>query len=275
MKKLLLFCAFLSLFSCHRNANKSEAVYTDDYSATESVVLKEEVATVNEAAALEIVSEKRIKEAYLRFESQNLEATTARILHLLKQNNAFVQDDRTSKSSRSISKELVLRVPAANFNRLLDSITIGIPYFDTKTISSKNVTEEFIDLQARLKAKRALEENYIQLLKKAKNVKEMLEVERELATIREDIEAKEGRLRYLKDKVALSTIRLEYYTYTAESGVTVSYFKKMGKAIKSGFNGLSSLFLGLLSIWPFFLFLGIIFVAIRKYITKRNTSKHE
>ena len=89
------------------------------------------------------------------------------------------------------------------------------------------MTEEFVDLKARLKAKKELEDRYLQLLEQAKNVKEMLEIERELSNIREEIEAKEGRLQYLQNKVTLSTIYINFYKTTQSKGVSLSYGQKM------------------------------------------------
>ena len=94
-----------------------------------------------------------------------------------------------------------------------------------------------------------------------------------MAVIREEIEAKEGQLKYLKSQIALSTINIEMYTNNAsESGVTVSYPAKIWNAIQSGFNGLSSFILGLITIWPFILILAIIIIVIRRKFYKKKTN---
>ncbi|MBC7641447.1 MAG: DUF4349 domain-containing protein [Flavobacterium sp.] len=118
---------------------------------------------------------------------------------LLTKNNAVLQNDVEGKDDQSIFRNVVVRVPSQNFDIFLNEICSGIAYFDRKEISSKDVTEQYIDIDARLKAKKILEARYSELLKKANKVSEMIEIEPQLATIREEIDAKEGQLRYMKN----------------------------------------------------------------------------
>ena len=103
----------------------------------------------------------------------------------------------------------------------------------------------------------------------------MLEIERELANIREEIEAKQGRLNYLQNKVSLSTVNIEFYKQTAETGVTLSYGQKMVNALKGGWDGISMFFIGLLYLWPLFIVVLIGILLLRRYIkrSRKKTSK--
>lgn len=100
----------------------------------------------------------------------------------------------------------------------------------------------------------------------------MLEIERELSKIREEIEAKMGRLNYLQDQVSMSTVSIEFYQTTAETRVTLSYGQKMKNALKGGWDGISVFFLGLLYLWPLFLVGILLFLIIRRLI-KRNKAQ--
>ena len=226
------------------------------------------------ASPQEDVEQKIIKESFLRFETQDLDKTYSQIKKIISDNNGFIQDDNSNKSYNTVTRRLTIRIPTHNFQKSIDSISSHVEYFDTKRISAKDVTEEFIDLEARLKAKQSLEKRYLELLDKAKNVKEILEIERELSTIREEIEAKQGRLKYLQNKVSLSSLNIEFYKHTSESRVTISYGSKMWNAIKSGVNGLSFFFLGLLNIWPFIIILFVLGFFIKKRIKKMKNEKH-
>ncbi|NND63050.1 MAG: DUF4349 domain-containing protein [Flavobacteriaceae bacterium] len=212
--------------------------------------------------------QKIIKTGRLVFETADPEATHKRILELTKAHNGFIQSDNSGKSYNRIFRNITVRIPTENFQAFVDGVSEGVPFFEQKDISRKDVTEEFVDLTARLKAKRELENRYLELLKSAKNVKEMLEIERELANIREEIEAKQGRLNYLQDRVATSTINIEFYKYTAETGVTVSYGRKMVNALKGGWDGISVFFLGILYIWPLLLIILIGLLVLRRYLRK-------
>lgn len=216
------------------------------------------------------IQQQVIKKGSLEFETSDLEATHQKIQELVATHKGIIQDDNSGKSYRKFYHNVTVRVPSDNFQAFIDGISEGVAYFDRKDISQQDVTEEFVDLEARLKAKRELENRYLELLKQAKNVKEMLEIERELSNIREEIEAKQGRLNYLKNKVSLSTITLHFYKVTSETGVTVSYGQKMKNALKGGWDGISAFFLGLLYLWPLFLLLAILIFFLRRYLRRKK-----
>jgi|TARA_R100000479_G_scaffold165252_1_gene104492 hypothetical protein len=216
--------------------------------------------------------QKIIKTARLAFETPSPEETHKRILQLTSQYEGFVANDNSGKSYNRIYRNMTVRVPTKNFQAFINSVSEGVEYFDQRDISRQDVTEEFVDLEARLKAKRKLEDRYLELLSKAKNVKEMLEIERELSNIREEIEAKEGRLKYLQNRVSVSTINLKFYKYTAESGVTVSYGQKIKNALQGGWNGVSVFFLGLLYLWPLFIVVIIVLLVVR-WLVRRGKMK--
>lgn len=217
--------------------------------------------------------QKLIKESYLVFETSDIEKTYSNIVAVIKKYDGYIQDDSAEKDYYRITRRLVIRIPTANFQNTIDEVSKNVEFFDSKQTTLKDVTEEFIDLEARLKAKKELENRYLELLKKAKNVQELLEVEKELSHIREEIEAKQGRLKYLENKVSLSTINIEFYKTNSESKVTKSYGSKMWNAIVSGFDGLSSFFLGILYIWPFIIIIILAFYLIRRWIKKRNKNE--
>ena len=102
----------------------------------------------------------------------------------------------------------IIRVPAAQFDRLVERLEKGSGEVLFKDISARDVTEEFVDLEIRLANKRKFADRYAELLKKAVSVKEILEIEENIRKIEEEIESTEGRLRYLSDQVAFSKLTL-------------------------------------------------------------------
>lgn len=273
MKPYILLFLFIIPLACSKDSDNSALrafEYGDDYEMQNAAI--EEASSVN--GLIDVppseAEQKLIKESFLQFETQDLDKTYGKIIGFVKQNNGFIQNDNSNKTYSRISRNLTIRIPTNSFQKTIDSISNHVSFFDTKRISSKDVTEEFIDLEARLKAKQTLEKRYLELLSKAKNVKEILEIERELSNIREEVEAKQGRLKYLQNRVSLSTLNIEFYKSISESGVTVSYGNKMWNAVKSGFNGLSIFFLGLLHVWPFILILILAFLLVRRWYNKKN-----
>jgi hypothetical protein len=220
-------------------------------------------------------SQKIIKNANLRFEAEDLSATAETINKAILKYHAQTQSDAEGKTDYSVTRTMVVRMPSQYFEAFVGDISKGVKYFDTKEISSEDVTEQYVDTEARIKAKKVLEQRYLELIGKAKKVSEILEIEKELSAIREEIEAKEGQLRFMKSRVALSTINIEFYKATAEQpNATVSYGSKMWNAIESGFNGISSFFIGLLYIWPFILIFVIALIIIRKKLKKKKYAEN-
>ena len=276
MTRISIFIVLLALLaSCSETVGNAEA---DSAYKLEGLAMSDESMPVTRqlnTSPAPPSEQKIIQNARLEFETPDVSLTHARILSLVEEFDGFVQNDNSGKTPGRLFRQMNVRVPASRFNAFIDSVSVGIRYFDQKEISRRDVTEEFIDLEARLKTKRELEQRYRQLLSKAQNVKEILEIERELSKIREDIESQQGRLEYLKSQVAMSSLNIGFYETVADTGVTVSYGRKMINAFKGGWNGISVFFIGLIYLWPLFLLILIGLLILRSYLKrkKRITSK--
>jgi len=268
---LLLFILAGCKEYAKEDSGGSDGIVTESAPAMDMQIMELPEAEAKDKSAEVYPSQKVIKNADIRFETGDLKATAEKIRAAVKKYRAQVQHDAEGKDDYSVNRNITVRIPGQYFDAFIADISEGVSYFDRKEISSTDVTQEYIDIEARIKAKKVLEARYLDLITKAKKVSEILEIEKELSAIREEIEAKEGQLRYMKNRIALSTINIEFYKKTAmEPGATVSYGSKMGNALKSGFNGLSSLFIGLLYIWPFILIFVIALFIIRKKLKKRK-----
>ncbi len=280
--KYLSLLALAVLISC---SNAEESNYAKDlptsyeYEVGGEMDMVEEVMIADNfeppAPPTSEQAPKIIKNASLRYEAKDLQATHQQILNLTQSFKGMITSDNSGKTYNQLYRNLSVRIPTQNFQQFIDGVSQGVAYFDRKDITQQDVSEEFVDIEARLKAKRELEKRYLELLKQAKNVKEMLEIERELSSIREEIEAKQGRLNYLQNKVSLSTVNIEIYKYTAETGVTVSYGQKILNSFQEGWNGISVFLLGILSIWPLLLVLIIAILVIRRYLRKKRAKANK
>lgn len=264
----------VALTACNKkneseNSDTSNAVMLAEPAEAQPNAVADKSANATSAQA--ISDQKIIKNANLRFEASDLNASANTIFSAVKKYNALVQSDSQNKDVGSISRIITARIPSQNFEGFIADVSKGVAYFDVKDISAEDVTEEYVDVDARIKAKKILEARYFELLKKASKMSDMLEIEKKISEIREEIEAQEGRLRYMQNRVTLSTVTITIYkNVPVETGTTVSYGSKMGNAIASGFNGLSSFFLGLLYIWPFILIFVIAYIIFRKKLKRKQ-----
>ena len=273
MKLAILFSALLiSLSSC----NKSEADLDSEVLAVALPQKADQVkfvkpVTANAQEVTTITTPKIVKEGNLRFETTDLTATYDQILKNTTLNGGTIQEDTQGKDYGNSYRHLVVRVPSHNFDVFIKNISKGVSYFERKEITAEDVTAQFVDIDARLKAKKTLENRYLELLKKANKVTEMLEIEKQLSAIREEIEAKQGELNYLQNQVTNSTVTIDFYKIEPfEDGATVSYGSQITTALSSGFNSLSGFFIWLLSIWPFILILAVVLYFIRKKIKSKK-----
>jgi ABC-type anion transport system duplicated permease subunit len=101
---------------------------------------------------------------------------------------------------------LTLQVPAAAFETVMSALRRLARRVESEATSSQDVTEEYIDLTARLRTLRATEARLLALLERAQRLEDILVLERELAQVRSQIERLEGRQRYLAQRSDLATI---------------------------------------------------------------------
>ena len=213
-----------------------------------------------------------IKNADLRFETKSIDTTALTITAAIKKYNGLLQNDSQSKEYNTLSRTMTVRLPSGNFEGFVAAISKGVSYFEKRDITAEDVTEEYIDVEARMKAKKVLEERYYDMLRKSSKVDDMLKIEQEISAIRQEIDAAEGRLRYIRSRVSMSTVTIVFYKITeTNEGVTESYSGKVWAAIKSGFNGLSGFFLMVLNIWPIIvIFVGAYFIYRRRTRKRKN-----
>ncbi len=108
---------------------------------------------------------------------------------------------------QSTSNSLTMRIPVAKFDTFVAELeALGMVSY--KNVVGTDVTEEFFDLEIRMKNAQQLRERYIELLKDAKTVEASLAIEKELARLTGDIERMKGRMRFLRDRAAFSTVTL-------------------------------------------------------------------
>ena len=100
------------------------------------------------------------------------------------------------------------RIPAESFHEFLEGLDdIGVP--ERRQVSGQDITEEYLDLETRLANKKRLEERLLELMKaKSASVADVIEFERQVASVREEIERMEGRFRFLINRSDLSSITI-------------------------------------------------------------------
>jgi hypothetical protein len=291
MKKIVLgFLAISILYSCGGGSISND--FSEEFSIEDEVMYDAEMEvgeapmvrqssmndkiTANNEPNISI-DKKIIKDARIGVEVVDFYEYRQRIDSVVMSLNAYISNDNLDKNDYSINSNLTIRIPSQGFDHLVNNLEKGTEKLLYKNISARDVTEEFIDIEARLTTKKEVEKRYIQLLAKAKNVKEILEVEEKLRVLREEIEAKEGRLNYLKKQVSYSTIYLnitQKLEFKYEPSKEQNFIQRLIKSLDKGWKGFVSFLIFLFRIWPVIIIGLAIFFYIRKIRRKRKQLKN-
>lgn len=215
---------------------------------------------------LDVGGPKIIREGGVTFETPDLKQTRVFLDSLVQRYEAYLANDDQYKFDDRIEERLVIRVPADNFDDLVHELEGAVERFDSRTISARDVTEEFLDVSLRIQIKKETEQRYRDILTKAKTVKDILEVERYIGRIRTEIESLEGRLKYLENRISFSTLTVTFYQLKPEA---VGFSSQFGVALKNGWNSFMLFVLGVVSLWPFIL-AGLILLLIFFFIAGRR-----
>lgn len=147
-----------------------------------------------------------IRSGNLRLVVEDVESAAERVKQLAADAGGFVAQSNSRRDGEKVFIELVIQVPAEKFDQTVNDLRALALTVERANTSTEDVTEEFIDNEARLRNLRAAEESTLRLLERTQDMDDILSVERELTRLRGEIESIEGRQRYLERRVAMSSI---------------------------------------------------------------------
>lgn len=225
----------------------------------------------SEEAIVEI-EQKVIRTAEVMMEVESYQKSMEQLGQLLEKYKATISKEAETRWDTRIQNLITIRIAPEKLDDFilnLDQIALEIK---NKSISSRDVTRQYVDLETRLASKRAVVKRYTVLLESAQSVSDVLEVEEKLRFVIEEIESSEAQLRSLKGQVEQSTINLTLYeTLRAPITKGSSFFKQVGNAFVDGWDYLKDFLIGLMRIWPFlFIGVGLVYVVRRERKRRRN-----
>lgn len=165
-------------------------------------------STSNNSSKLKPQTRVLIKTGSMSLQVNDVKATSASAKKLVKQHHGYLESI-SSNDDKDAYANLEVRVPKTGLQPLMDDLA-GLGKVSSRNITVEDVTEQWIDLQAKINNLRALRDRLRKLLIQAKNVKETLEVEKELTRVQSELDALEGKIKAMQKHVAYSklTIRI-------------------------------------------------------------------
>jgi hypothetical protein len=190
-------------------------------------------------AATLAADRKIIRNADLTIETDSPTDGLRKITSIAEGHGGFVvtseskQNDSSGQSKATQTVTVVARVPSSQFNGALEQIRAAGNRVVQEKVSGQDVSEEYLDLEARIRTKKALETQFLEIMKQARKVSDALEVQSQLADVRTEIERLEGRRRFLENQSALSTITATLQMPAPLVAATTTGF---GQGIKQSFG---------------------------------------
>lgn len=253
-----IFLFFLAT-ACTQNGTSESSTKLEYAQPDEEIVIEPpRTATPPETAM--------VKTAEQRMEVDALETTTRVVQNTVKAFEGQVAGMQTHTNRYSKETEFTIRVPADAFDQLMQVLEEEAVHIDFTNIRSRDVSPEVVDLDSRLRTKRTIRQRYLDILRtQARTVEDILHAEEKIRVLTEEIEAKEARLRYLQDQIAMSTIHLTIYQKVKYRPTKKQYRKpfadRLSDSFLTGWSWLQTLLLWAVRIWPVWLALGLAWVV--------------
>jgi len=269
MKKIMtisIVLAVVIIYSCSRTngVNYESGGISADRTIAKTALQTNEQNLIN----IEIDNRKIIKEGYITFETADVNKTKTLILQTIQELNGYISnDDVRSDYNDRILHWLTIHAPADKLDLLLKNISESAKKLDGKSITARDVTVEYIDIETRIRTKKALQNRYIELLKQATKVDEILNIEKEIGNLQTEIESVEERMRYLNNRIAFSTLNVEYYQKTI---FRFGFFSKLIDGTKNGWSIFLWVIIGISNLWVFIIVAAVAFYLIRLWRKKRS-----
>jgi hypothetical protein len=176
----------------------------------------------------------------LTLEVDKPDAAAMQATELVKKTGGYVEETKDSSYGTIM---LRLRIPSAAFQETFARLE-KLGKIKLRTISGRDATEEYIDVEARLKNKVALRDSLKHLLEKASDIKDILAIEADLNRVQADIDSMEGRIKALKEKADLATMELTFTrTPLPPQPVPKRIYGPLGYFFKGLYWGIEKLFI--------------------------------
>ncbi|WP_044893926.1 DUF4349 domain-containing protein [Bacillus alveayuensis] len=249
---LIVFMSIVGCSSSKKEEFSREAKSAKDIAVTAQQELKAETDAQNsEQNVIKPENRMVIYHAEIRMEVKEFQKIQQTIEQLVQNQGGYiVQANVYESEDHRLEGTVTTRIPQDKFQTFLGQLEKLAIKVHSRNVTGKDVTEEFVDLESRLKAKQAVEERLYQLLKEAKDTKDLLAISNDLAKVQEEIEQIKGRMKYLQNQSALSTVTI----YLVENKVVIpdlenkklNTWEKTKKQFMSSINLLLSMFSSLI-----------------------------
>ncbi len=277
IKSTLLLLLIMALLSCHQEARPTakrskkemgKQIYDNALELDEQIEIEPPRSSKAPNPPEPEINKgsKIIKNGNMAFVVKNLSDSKTHVDSLLKNLDAYYENETYQASTYNSSYNLKIRIRADQFENLVSQLESGVGQLTVKNLRADDVTARYIDLTIKIDNNLAYLKRYNQLLQKAQSIEDMMEIQDKTRTLEQEINSLKGSLKYLNDKASYSSLNLNL---TAEKERVIAAKTHFGTeiiaSIKVGLDGFKFFILTVIRLWPFILLVSLI-IGFRRRI---------
>lgn len=152
-----------------------------------------------------------IKTGRLSIVVNDVNGSVAKIHQYAQDKEGFVVSSDISKFGLAPTAVVTIRIPAKIFDEGVGELK-SLGEVKSESVNGQDITEQYVDLEARMKNLKATETQFLEIMKKAVKIEDILNVQNQLMYVRENIERLEGQMKYLRESAAMSTLTINLST---------------------------------------------------------------
>ena len=216
---------------------------------------------------------KVIKTAYIELEIKagEFDEVLSKLTNLAEQNGGFISNSQSYSDSEGnmTSGNITIRIPSNKYTSALEKVK-EMGTVKSTSGSGQDVTQEYTDLESRLRNYKVQEEVLLDLMTQSKKVTDTLEVQRELSIVQEQIEIIKGRMQYLDDLISFSTIDVYFHEPEPITATGWGFVESLKNGLRGAVKVLNWLAAAILFTSPLWILAGIILLIVWRVIKARN-----
>ena len=221
-------------------AAASNSYYDQEYARAEEAPMEMEAAepsplpgSNSQADARQ--NKKLILTSYMNMETQDLDALLETVNPAISKYGGYVQRSSVSNRGNSRYYEAVIRIPAENYGAFLEEVRASgnSTYYSEET---KDITDSYTDIQARLTSLKAQEAKVLEFYDKAESIDDLMSIESRLSDIQYEIGYYEDQIKNYDLLVDYSTLNLNVTETKVYTPVSTSFFARLGRSFVNGFK---------------------------------------
>ncbi|AOH56872.1 hypothetical protein ABE28_021215 [Peribacillus muralis] len=212
-KMMLIFSLFCLLAACSGNGKEDSVSESEDQKASSKMdaSFSGDEKPEEKVAKQEGLTDERkvIHQAQLELKVKNVEKVQRKIEEKAKEYGGYVVESNVYRENEEkMEGAITVRVPEARFQDFLSASEGEASKVVGRNVTGQDVTEQYVDLKARLKSKKTVEERLLAFMQEAKKTEDLLKISTDLAAVQEEIEQLTGQMKYIENQTSYSTVTI-------------------------------------------------------------------